>query len=261
MGHGLSLLFNYTFSKSYDDLPQATRVSNTEDLNAGESYVFPLYPSNATGIPAAARVSDIKALDRGISDIDHPNVISASYVYDLPKVTTGNRILRGIVNGWRTSGLIQHHSGDSLTAYMGTDNSLTGLTQDRAQRDFTKAAYSSGSGGAGNCPAGRSCINWLNNAAFSVPVQSGPGTGFGNVVKGSLRGPGYTNWDGGVIRSFPIYRESNLQFRAEYFDVLNHTELGNPSTTNPNPSSTSFGTITSTQGGPRIAQFSLKFAF
>ena len=173
----------------------------------------------------------------------------------------GNRILRGVVNGWLTSGLIQHHSGDALTAYTATDNSLTGLTQDRAQRDFTKAAYSSRAGGAGNCQAGKSCVNWLNAAAFSIPVQNGPGTGFGNVVKDSLRGPGYTNWDAAVIRSFPIYREANLQFRVEYFDLLNHTELANPNTSNPIASSTSFGTITGTQGGPRIAQFSLKFAF
>ncbi len=261
MGHGLSLLFNYTWSKSYDDLPQATRVSNTEDLNAGESYVYPLYPSNAVGIPAAAQVTDIKALDRGLSDIDHPNVISFNYVYNFPKLATGNRILRAVVNGWLTSGLIQHRSGDTLTAYMGTDNSLTGLTQDRAQRDFTKGAYSRQNNGAGDCPVGRSCVNWLSNAPFTVPIQNGPGTGFGNVVKGSLRGPGYTNWDGAVIRSFPIWRESNLQFRAEYFDLLNHTELANPSTSNPIASSTSFGTITSTQGGPRIAQFSLKFSF
>jgi hypothetical protein len=169
--------------------------------------------------------------------------------------------VKAVANGWRTTGLIQHHSGDSLTAYMGTDNSLTGLTQDRAQRDFTKPAYSSDNSGAGDCTAGKSCVNWLNNAAFSVPVQSGVGTGFGNVQKGSLRGPGYTNWDAAVIRSFPVYREMNLDFRAEYFDVLNHTELSNPNTTNPVGSSTSFGTITATQGGPRIAQFSLKYVF
>jgi hypothetical protein len=81
------------------------------------------------------------------------------------------------------------------------------------------------------------------------------------VVKGSLRGPGYTNWDAAVIRTFPIWRESNLQFRAEYFDVLNHTELSNPSVSNPIGSSTSFGTITGTQGGPLIAQFALKVSF
>jgi hypothetical protein len=260
MSHGLSFLLNYTFSKSLDDLPQATRVGNTENLNAGESYVYPLYPSNATGVAAAAIVSDIKALDRGRSDIDKPNTISLSYVYEFPKLHSGFRALNYAANGWRMSGLVLHHSGDALTAYMGTDNSLTGLTQDRAQRDFTKPTYSSQAGGAGNCAAGKSCVNWFNNAAFSVPANTGPGTGFGNVVKGTLRGPGLTNWDAAVIRAFPVYRETNLEFRAEYFDVLNHTELSNPSVSNPASSSTTFGTITGA-GGPRIAQFSMKYVF
>jgi hypothetical protein len=259
MSHGLSLLFNYTWSKALDDMPQATRVSNTEDLNAGESYVYPLYPTGATGVPVAAIVSNIKALDRGLSDIDHPHVISISYVYFLPKLHTGNRILQYAANGWRTSGLIQHRSGDSLTAFMGTDNSLTGLAQDRAQRDFTKDAYLKTKGG-GDCVAGKSCVAWLNNAAFSVPANTGVGTGFGNVVKGSLRGPGSTLWHGSVVRSFPVYRETNLEFRAEYFNLLNHTILNNPNTSNPIGSSTSFGTITGS-ADPRIAQFSLKYTF
>ncbi len=261
MEHGLSFMVNYTWSKTYDDMPQNTRVSNTEDLNPGMSYVYPLYPSDAVGIPSAAQVTDIKALDRGLSDIDHPHVLSISYVYMLPKLNNGNRMLRSVVNGWRTSGMIQHRSGDSLTAYMGaTDTSLTGLNQDRAQRDFSKSAYLRGTQ-RGDCPSGKSCYNWFNPAAFSVPVQSGPGTGFGNVVKGTLRGPGVTNWDGAVIRTFPIYRETNLEFRVEYFNVLNHTQLSNPNTQNPISSSTSFGTITGTQGGPRIAQFAMKYTF
>ncbi|HEV2327013.1 MAG TPA: TonB-dependent receptor [Terracidiphilus sp.] len=262
MSRGLSFLFNYTWSKSLDDMPQNTRMSNTEDLNPGMSYVYPLYPADAAGIPAAARVPDIKALDRGISEIDHPQVVSVSYVYALPKLNNGNRLLRYITNGWLTSGLIQHRSGDSLTTYMGSDTSLTGLNQDRAQRDFSKPAYLRGTS-HGDCPSGKPCYNWLNPSAFSVPVQSGAGTGFGNVVKGSFRGPGVTNWDGAVVRSFPIYRETNLQFRVEYFDVLNHAILGNPNTQNPIPSSTTFGTITATQTNlsPRIAQFALKYTF
>jgi hypothetical protein len=262
MSRGLSLLFNYTFSKTLDDMPQATRVANTQDLNAGASYVFPLYPAGATGVPAAAYVTDIKSLDRGLSDIDKPNAISASYVYMLPKLHSGSRILNYAANGWRTSGLFQHHSGDSLTAYMGTDNSLTGLTQDRAQRDFTKDAYLKAVGaGQGDCKtAGKSCVAWFNPAAFSVPANTGPGTGFGNVVKGSLRGPGYTNWNAAVVRQFPLYRETNLEFRAEYFNVLNHTLLNNPAVNNPVGSSTAFGTITGS-GDPRIAQFALKYTF
>src|SRR6185437_4856824 len=135
--------------------------------------------------------------------------------------------------------------------------SLTGLGQDRPNRDFSKPGYNNVVGG-GHCGAGKSCVNWFNDAAFSAPVNSGPGTGFGNIVKGTFRGPSLTNWDAAVIRAFPIYHETSLDFRAEYFNVLNHTELANPNT---NFSSSSFGTITSTQGDPRIAQFSVKYVF
>ena len=270
MSHGLQFLANYTWSKSYDDMPQATRDSNTEDINAGESYVYPLYPSNATNVPAAALVPDIKALDRGVSDIDHPQAISVSYEWAPPKLNTGVRALRAVVNGWRTSGLVQHHSGDALTVWMGSDNSSTGLTQDRGQRDYTQSAYLHNKNLGGDCstaiPAGRQfptpCENWFNPSAFSVPANTGPGTGFGNIVKDSLRGPGFTVWNGALVRTFPIFRESNLEFRMEYFDVLNHTILNNPSTSNPLSSSTSFGAITGENGaGPRIGQFALKFNF
>jgi hypothetical protein len=63
-----------------------------------------------------------------------------------------------------------------------------------------------------------------------------------------------------VVRQFPVVRETNLEFRVEYFNVLNHTNLSNPSTNNPVSSSTTFGTITGA-GDPRIAQFALKYTF
>jgi hypothetical protein len=202
-----------------------------------------------------------KALDYGPSDFDHPSAMSISYVYDLPKLANGNRFLRALANGWETSGLIQHHSGDALTPTAGSDVSLTGLNQDRAQENLGASKYSRDSR-TGDCAAGKLCVNWLNPGAFSVPVNSGPGTGYGNVQKGSIRGPGYTDWDGAAMRSFPVYRETSLQFRAEYFDLLNHTILNDPSTSSPTASSTTFGTITGeNSSGPRIAQFSLKYNF
>ncbi|MGO8756992.1 MAG: carboxypeptidase regulatory-like domain-containing protein [Terracidiphilus sp.] len=262
MAHGLSLMANYTWSKSYDDMPQATRDSNTEDLNAGESYVYPLYPSNATNIPSAALVTDIKALDRGLSDIDHPQALSVSYEWAIPKLNSGFRVLRAIVNDWRTSGLVQSHSGDALTVWTGTDNSSTGLTQDRGQRDYSQSPYLKTKIDGGDCASGKYCESWLNPSAFSVPANTGAGTGFGNVIKDSLRGPRTTVWNGALVRTFPVFRESNMEFRMEYFDVLNHTILNNPSTSNPLSSSTSFGAITGENGaGPRIGQFALKYNF
>ncbi len=68
-----------------------------------------------------------------------------------------------------------------------------------------------------------------------------------------------------MVRSFPVFEQTHVDFRAEYFDVLNHTELANPQAS---ASSTAFGTITGTVGGPngtvggsRVAQFSLKYVF
>jgi hypothetical protein len=266
MSHGLSLLFNYVYSSAFDSMPQMTRVNNQEDLNAGASYVYPVYPAVASNMPAGAYAfPNYKALDRGRSDIDKPHVISFSYVWEFPKLHEGNPILKEVVNGWRTSGLIQHHSGDSLTIYTATDNSGTGLSQDRANRDFTQSAYlQEGLNNGGNCPAwnptpGKQnyCRTWFNTAAFSVPANTGAGTGFGNVIKGSLRGPGYTNWDGAVIRTFAVYRDVKIDFRAEYFDLLNHTELSNPNVT---VTSSTFGNITGA-GGPRIGEFALKVLF
>ena len=84
------------------------------------------------------------------------------------------------------------------------------------------------------------------------------------MIKGSFTGPGYTDWDAALHRYFPITEGINLQFRAEYFNILNHTNFGDPGTS---LSSSSFGRITGTTGNngftndPRIAQLSLKLNF
>jgi len=76
-------------------------------------------------------------------------------------------------------------------------------------------------------------------------------------VKGSFVGPQYASWDTSIIRVFPIHESLELQFRAEFFNVLNHTNFGDPQQNQVNGS---FGTITSAND-PRIGQLSLKLAF
>jgi hypothetical protein len=94
---------------------------------------------------------------------------------------------------------------------------------------------------------------WLNPTAFQAPAA---GT-FGNLVNNSLIGPGRFNVDMGLVRSFRLGGDRQVQFRAEAFNVFNRVQLGNPVAALNNPN---FGFIT-TAGEPRIIQLALKYVF
>lgn len=261
VSQGLTAFLNYTWSKAIDNNAFGSSVTA---VVPGSSYVLPIYEPN------------YKRLDDGPSDYDHRNVLSFSYVWQIPKFKGGNGFTRYITNGWQTNGIVSFRSGDPLTV-TGANNSGTGLGRDRA-------IWNGQNPYGGNVCAGMvtgngtlsPCKNWLNPAVFSQnPVsnvtnpnyksgrafddtQFNPLT-YGNIVKGSFVGPRFTSWDVSAFRDFPIYERLQLQFRAEFFNVLNHTNFGDPQQVQTN--TTSFGSITSTNGDPRIGQLSLKASF
>jgi hypothetical protein len=234
VSHGLSVMANYTFSKAIDTLPYQT-INTTPSSGSGAPYAYPIYLPN------------YKSLDIGPSDFDRQNVFAASYIWIFPKLNGGSRALRAVANGWRTTGIFQLQSGGPLTILAGSDISRTSLLQDRAVWNGQNPY------GSGACKTTSACKNYLNPAVFSLPATGS----FGNVVKGSFRGPGYFDWDAGLVRTFALKGESNFEFRAEYFDLLNHTNLSNPVSA---VGSGGFGSITSANT-PRIAQLSAKLNF
>jgi hypothetical protein len=111
------------------------------------------------------------------------------------------------------------------------------------------------------CKAGTHCKSYLNPASFT---NNASGT-YGNIVKGAFVGPQYADWDASLARRFAITEGTYFQLRAEYFNVLNHPNFGDPGTT---ATSSNFGQITSTSpqnsnysNDPRIAQMSVKLVF
>lgn len=240
-GKGLNVTLNYTYSKGMDTLPYLT-IDTPPSSGPGAPYAIPIYDAN------------YRRLDIGPSDFDRKHVFSGSYVWMLPKLTTGNSVLRAVINNWRTTGIVQAQTGQPITITAGSDISGTGLLADRAvwngQRPY----------GAGACIASTvPCKNYLNPADFSLPAA---GT-FGNVTKGAFRGPGYADWDAGMFRSFPFEGSRSFEFRAEYFNVINRDNLNNPNTV---VEGAGFGAISSalateTPITPRVAQFSAKLVF
>ena len=95
----------------------------------------------------------------------------------------------------------------------------------------------------------------LNPASFA---KNGPGT-YGNTRPYEFLGPEYADLDGAITRFFPIHEETQLEFRSECFDCLNHPNLPGPTAAF---NSSLFGHITTTTPyTPRTLQFSLKLDF
>jgi hypothetical protein len=144
-----------------------------------------------------------------------------------------------------------------MTILAGTDRSLTALGNDRADYigpadQYGKTASASTRSGCGSA----TCIPWLNTSYFALPAI---GT-FGNLGKGSFRGPTRTSFDTALIKNFyPVrtHEQIRLQIRGEFFNVLNHTLWNDPTTSK---NSGNFGGIYGA-GDPRIIQLAGKLYF
>lgn len=105
------------------------------------------------------------------------------------------------------------------------------------------------------------------NQYFSTTTSSGapiftqPATGtfaLQKGIRGSIYSPGFQDWNLGLYKGFAINERSGFQFRAEAFDVNNHPNWSGPGE---NPTSSSFGKVTSKTGLARTLQLSLRFYF
>jgi len=187
------------------------------------------------------------ALDHGLSDFDRAARFVASFNYELP-YSAGKSLSRYVLGGWQTNGIVTIQSGGPMTFASGIDNSLSGIGADRA--DIIGNPVTSGDRSKSAMIA-----RYFNTDAFAINAL---GT-FGNLGRGTMRGPGQSNVDFSLFKKFAMpYKEShNLEFRVEAFNILNHANLGNPST---NRSSVQFGRIV-TAADPRIMQMGIRYGF
>ena len=266
MSHGFTILANYTYSKSLDDLPFGEGVSG---FDTGYS-ALPLNNLNR------------HQFDYGPSSFDHTHVFTGSYVWQSPSLRSSGSLIHHLLGDYELGGIISAASGRPITVLQGTELSGTGIGNDRGTLISGVGTYSSTT-----CGTTVSCVSWLNPAAFQpTKVTTGctpPATTcnnsaifgtFGNIGKNVLRLPHTANWDVQLAKNFFISERLRLQLRAEYFNVLNHPNFAPESistgTVNGTDqissfdklSSNSFGTFRAGQAGdPRIAQLAVKFFF
>jgi hypothetical protein len=230
---GLNVTATYTWGKSLDDTSGVRNQGN--DL---------LNPQNPECIPC----------EYGRSGFDVKHRIVGSAFYELPVgpgklLAVNNKGLNAVIGGWQVGGIFTHQTGAVATPQVGFDNGSTGGQFGNFDRPNPtgKSPYLSGSA--------RSLNVWVNKAAY---VNAAPGF-YGNLQRGSFTGPGITNLDASLHKSFlmPYNEKHQLSIRFEAFNALNHPNWGTP---NLNVSSSTFGRITSA-GTLRQLQLAAKYQF
>jgi len=241
--HGLQFEAAYTWAHALDNASSASLGS----VNNGD-FQDQRYP-NANYANA---------------DFDVRQRFVFSYVYDLPfgrgrafgKDASG--VVNRIVGDWQMTGVFSAATGNYYTA---TDiNEVSG-----GDCGGTVGFYCSRPNLVGN-PNARPCITGtlFNTCAFADNTNLGT---FGNAPRNDIVGPGYKTWDTSLVKQFSINERKHLEFRAEFFNVLNHVNylFGQFGAISAEPTplelgQSSFGYPLAARA-PRQIQFALKFYF
>jgi hypothetical protein len=222
---GFSVQGAYTFSRSID------MRSAVASVGAATPNVFNLR-------------SDI-----GLSDFHAAHIANASWIWDIPGYSHAGFLVKTVTQGWQLNGLINLRTGLPVNILSGTDAALSGTNNQRPNVVGDPVLSS-------DRPRGDQINAWFNRAAFAAAAT---GT-FGNAGRNGVIGPGQAVMNTGVFRTFkvPGPEAMRLQFRAEFFNVTNRVNLGQPNA-NLN-AGVNMGRITSA-GAARVIQLALKLSF
>ena len=188
----LTFRASYTFSKSLDDAS-----------GAGGFYRGP--PEDSRNLRR----------DYGRSDFDLRHRFTITYAWRIPAPIGLPGWLHALASNWQLNGITTLQTGGPLNITLPFDNSGTGEFRDRPNLvGNPHVAFN---------PTGP----YLNPAAFAQPL---PGT-YGNLGRNAFSGPGLNDFDMSFVKSQQISRDWWLRLRAEFFNIWNHPNFANPSTT------------------------------
>ncbi|MDQ2711797.1 MAG: TonB-dependent receptor [Acidobacteriota bacterium] len=187
--------------------------------------------------------------DLGDSGFDQRQVFNGSYIYVVPGGNSQNRFIKYALGGWEISGITDIETGRTFNIGINFDNANNGARSRSQRPDLVGDPFPSGFKSTYG-PGG----TFFNVHAFAVA----PRYTFGNLGRNALHGPGFINTDLGAFKNFNLTERFRLQFRAEFFNIFNNVNFGNPDST---LGDTNFGAILGTANAQRQIQFALKLAF
>ncbi len=262
--HGLNFLAGYTFAHAIDD------ATNNRAVQPQNSFA----PN----------------LERASSDFDIRHRFTLALTYALPSVKTKWQLLEG----WQMNSIVTLQGATPYTVLdgvlSGDDISLTSEFADRwdffgnpndfraipAGITFFSADSNPACAAKASTPDLLASLQTYGCYAMGNSVMIPPAVGtFGTMGRNLFRGPRFYDWDFSLVKDTRLTERVRLQFRAEFFNILNHPQFASPASStlfNEDPSVSGFGASNATPdvaaanpvigtGGPRNIQLGLKFIF
>jgi hypothetical protein len=235
--YGLYALFAYTYSHTYD---------NGLSDGLGSLLSAPFFP-----------LPNWQTLDWALSQINLDNSFTGSVIYSLPLGhgqqfgSNWGNITNTLLGGFQLT-LIERISSGFPVPLIDSNNQSGSYFQNGGNgNNWNRPSQVAG---CNTHNANHGQLQWINATCFAPP----PVGQLGNASRVPAIGPDFVNTDFSVIKQFGLPREMGLNFRAEFFNLFNHTQFGLPVN---DVSALGFGAVNSTVNNPRLVQFGLKLTF
>jgi hypothetical protein len=270
-GYGTIPFLTFNGTSRYNSLQTQVNHRLSHSVQFGVAYTYSKALDYGAGDQAtvAANVPP-RIWNYGLAEYDRPHVVAINYSIMLPDASRlgNNPLVRSILDGWQLAGTTRFVSGAPL--FWGQTTGTGDANKSLGTANLTPALDITGGGdgwrpvvtGNPELPAGqRTFDNWFNTAAFSRPAFGSHGNA-GSVVG---RGPGIDNWNISLFKNFTVGGRTNVQLRAEAYNVFNHTQFSAVDT-NPkfdalgNQVNPTFGQLTAARD-PRIMQLAVRVQF
>jgi hypothetical protein len=258
MSHGIQAAFHYTYGHAIDNgSTWHSGATSSNHAGAGEGYSLD---------------QTLPGLDRGNSIFDMRHTLTFNYVWELPFFKNSSGVARTVLGGWQFNGTATYHTGAHWEPYCSSSlpTSSCDFNKDREANDRPDSSIKGFAGATHAMWAnGWASVNpnWCWHSSNSDPncIFQTPAPGNdGNLGRNTFSGPGYAEWNPSLGKIFKFTERVSLDFRAETFNVLNHTNFklpgASPSTFGSIRSGSSFG-MAGGNFNPRQMQLGLKLKF
>ncbi len=223
--------YDYDTNSSYHSLQASANKYLTHGLSGGLAWTWSkAMDYDDIDTSSLSNLVSPKVWNYGKAGYDRTHILKGSWVYQIPRATQrlavggfAKPMLSAVLDGWQLSGIMTLMSGAPLGVTLGTQtgnaNNWSGSPTDAARPNVVANPVLS--------KDLRTFGMNLNPDAFSLPAQ---GT-LGNAPKDVFRGPGRNNFDTSIFKNFKLTEKLRGQFRAEAYNVFNHTQFTSVDTT------------------------------